>query len=197
LAEVIDRPEHAARVVKEQTEVALLLGAPIILAALALAPLGLDILYSSAFRPASQLLRWQILGDVLKIGSWPMGYVLLAANRGRTFLVTETVNWAIFLGATWVLLPSLGLEAAGVAYLVMYLIYFPVMVIVTRRVAVHAWSGLALVHSCLVATIAAAIFSLSFYRESAAMIAGIAAALAYSVAAVVRLRGRIRQHDPA
>jgi PST family polysaccharide transporter len=192
LAEVIDRPDAAARVVNEQTEVALLLGAPIILAALALAPIGLDILYSSAFRPASELLRWQIMGDVLKVGSWPMGYVLLAANRGRTFLAMEALTWTIFLVTTWVLLPFLGLEAAGVGYVVMYLIYLPAMTVVTRTTISRGWTSTMLRHSAIVAAAGAAVFVLLSYRETTGAILGLAAAGAFAVVAAVRLRSRIR-----
>ncbi len=88
--------DHATvnRLVNEQTEVALLLAGPVFLAMLGLAPWVIQLLYSSRFRPAVDVLRWQMLGDVLKVASWPLGFIILAAGDGRTFMLTESLAWA-------------------------------------------------------------------------------------------------------
>ena len=80
---VIHDSEAAVRLVNEQTEIALLLSAPVFIAMMALAPWVVHLLYSAAFAPAVEVLRWQILGDVLKVVSWPLGFVILAAGDGK------------------------------------------------------------------------------------------------------------------
>ena len=70
------------------------------------APLVLQILYSSEFVVAAELLRWQIMGDVLKIISWPLGYLLLARGRGKTYMAGEAVATAAFVGVAWYALPG-------------------------------------------------------------------------------------------
>jgi PST family polysaccharide transporter len=197
LSEAIQDPRTAARIVREQTEVALFLGAPIILGGLALAPLALQILYSSAFRPAAELLRWQVLGDVLKIAGWPMGYVLLAANRGRTFLLVEAVGWAAFLATTISLIPYAGLEAAGIGYLVMYVLYFPAVLMSARRITGPIWTLPAMGHMLIVAAAAVAVFVIAADRPLLGAIVGVAAAFSFAAVGATKLRERIRAENPA
>jgi O-antigen/teichoic acid export membrane protein len=140
---VADHPA-ARRIVNEQSEVALFLGGPILIAMIGGAPWIIHLLYSAAFVPAAGLLRWQIAGDVLKLASWPLAYVLLAAGRGRAFMLTEVAAAAVFVFCTWLLLPLLGIEAAGVGYFAMYLFYFPVMYILAQRTIAFRWSPRAL-----------------------------------------------------
>ena len=133
--------DHAAvnRLVNEQTEVALLLAGPIFLAMIGLAPWVIELLYASSFHPAAQVLRWQVLGDVLKVCSWPLGFIILAAGDGRTFMLTESVAVAVFVLLTWVLLPFLGVVATGLAFVGMYLVYLPLVYGLARRRTGFSW----------------------------------------------------------
>jgi PST family polysaccharide transporter len=191
LSESVHERDTAVRIVNEQTEVALLLGGPIILAALGLAPLGLQILYSSAFQPAAELLRWQMLGDVLKIASWPAGFVLLAANRGGLFLLLEAIGWAVFVATTWLLLPSLGLKAAGIAVFAMYCVYLPLVFLAAKSVIGIRWSRAVRSHFLIVAGAAIAVFALAYYDLRLGMAAGATGALLLLAVAAMRLRERI------
>jgi PST family polysaccharide transporter len=121
--------DHTAtnRMVNEQTEVALLLGGSVLLAMLGLAPWVIKLLYSSHFYDAAGILRWQILGDVLKIVSWPLGFILLAAGDGRTFLITESIGYSVFLVLNWFGLFWFGVDATGIAFLGMYMVYLPLV----------------------------------------------------------------------
>ena len=81
LTAAVARGDPAGRLVQEQAEVALLLAAPVLLGTLAAASFLIRLLYSDAFAPAVSILRWQVLADVLKVASFPFGYVLLAKGR--------------------------------------------------------------------------------------------------------------------
>lgn len=121
--------DHATanRLVNEQTEVTLLLAGPVLLGMLALLPWVISVLYSEEFAPAADILRWQILGDVLKVISWPLGFIILAAGAGRTFMLSETAAMAVFVSGTWLTLPWLGIQATGVSFLLMYIVYLPLV----------------------------------------------------------------------
>lgn len=127
------------RMVNEQTEVALLLAGPVFLAMLALAPWVIELLYSNKFAEAAVVLRWQVLGDVLKLASWPMGFIILAAGDGRTFMVTESLSIAVFGGLVWLGLPLIGVQVTGIAFLGMYVVYLPLIYWVARRKSGFAW----------------------------------------------------------
>lgn len=128
------------RMVNEQTEVALLLGGPVLLAMMGLAPWVIEILYSGDFQEAQGVLRWQIIGDLLKVLSWPLGFVLLATGNGRAFLLTEAIGFGFFVFLSWCGLGALGIQATGMAFVGMYLIYLPMVYWLARRKTGFQWS---------------------------------------------------------
>lgn len=111
-------PKRFVEIVNDQLEVALLLIAPILLAVLALTPLALTAVYSTEFTVASQILRWQIVADVLKIASWALGFMVLARGEGPLYLFLNSSGDALFLLSLYLGIPLLGLEAAGIAALI-------------------------------------------------------------------------------
>lgn len=141
LTGVINDKVAATRLVNEQTEIALLLSAPVFIAMLGLAPWIIHLLYSVEFAPAVEVLRWQILGDVLKVASWPLGFVILATGAGKTFFWTETGAMLLMGGLVGVLVASIGLQITGIAFLVMYLAYLPLVYYLARRRIQFAWTS--------------------------------------------------------
>jgi PST family polysaccharide transporter len=127
LTAVINDPKAATRMVNEQTEVALLLSAPILLTMLGFVPWVISLLYTSDFAPAVEVLRWQLLGDILKVMSWPMGFVIVAVGAGKTFVATETTGMSVLVLGTFAGLPIVGVTATGMAFLAMYIIYLPLV----------------------------------------------------------------------
>lgn len=132
-------PVAASRLVNEQSEVALLLAGPAVIAMLAFAPWIVHLLYSSHFSDAVAVLRVQLVGDVLKVASWPVGFVILAGGDGRTFLTTETLVTLAFALLVSLGLPSLGVHATGVAFVAMYAINLPLVYWLARRRIGFSW----------------------------------------------------------
>lgn len=110
-------------IVNTQLHVALLLAAPLIIAMVAGAPLVLSLLYSSQFSGAETMLRWQLIGDMLKIPGWAVGFVLLAKGDRKAYLFVELLFALALAGGAVLLVPRLGLEGAGIAYLLAYVAY--------------------------------------------------------------------------
>jgi O-antigen/teichoic acid export membrane protein len=109
--------------VNQQLHAALILASPILLAMSATAPLVLHILYSGEFTAGADLLRWQLTGELLKLPGWAMAFLLIARSDKSRFLLVETSFALLFAGASYVLLPRLGLAGAGVGYAFAYLAY--------------------------------------------------------------------------
>jgi PST family polysaccharide transporter len=180
-------PAEAVRTVNHQAEVALLLAGPVLVGTVALAPWIVQLLYSSDFVPAAALLRWQIAGDLIKIASWPLGFTLLAAGRGRAFMLTEALGAGVLVGVTAALLPHAGLLAPGMAYVATYLIYLAVVFALARRLigytpAAAAAQAVLVVGLALLGTAAVTAVDLS-----AGSAFGLAAAAALTWFAAVRL----------
>lgn len=133
LSAEIQNRARANELVNEQTEITLLLAGPILLVMLTLSPWVIQLLYSQNFTPASDMLRWQIMGDIIKIMCWPMGFIIMAMGRGGLFVTVQAAWNLIYLLTLWIGLDRIGIQAAGVSYLIAYVI----QIVVIWAIAVH------------------------------------------------------------
>ncbi len=165
LTGVIHDKVAASRLVNEQTEVALLLSAPVFIAMIGLAPWVIHLLYSSAFTPAIEVLRWQIVGDVLKVASWPLGFVILAAGAGKTFFWTETTTLLLMGGLIVGLLPHLGLPVTGIAFLASYIYLLPVVYFLAWQKINFKWTATVFWLFLVTLVLCFVVMQLSMYTE--------------------------------
>jgi PST family polysaccharide transporter len=140
LTGVIHDHQAAGKLMNEQAEIATLLSAPVFIAMMAVAPWVVHLLYASSFTPAIEILRWQVLGDVLKVATWPLGFLILAAGDGKAFFATETVSNLVTAGLITGLAPLLGLPITGIAYLASYALCLPLVYWLARRRIGFRWS---------------------------------------------------------
>ena len=86
-------------------------------------------------------MRWPILGDGLRVASWPLVYVIWAAGAGKTYFWVETLATLLMGGVIAGLLPVIGLQITGIAFLVCYLVYLPLVYVLARRRIGFVWAG--------------------------------------------------------
>lgn len=177
------------RLVNEQSEVAMLLAGPVFVGMLGVAPWAVEILYSTQFGEAVKILRWQILGDILKVVSFPLGFVMLARGRGSTYMLSETLAMAIFLIGTWVGLPVIGLTATGISFLLMYLVYLPLVYWIARRSTGFRWQPVVAFHLLALFMAGAVVFMVACLHVLAGAAAGILMAIGFGIFGVGRLAG--------
>jgi len=151
-----------------------------------LAPWVIRLLYTPAFAPAVELLRWQILGDVLKVASWPIGFIFLARADGKTFFWTEVLAFLVMGLSVACFLRPVGLKITGIASLACYIFYLPLVHWLAKRRIEFAWSTsvVRLLSATFVVCAAVGIIA-SFTRWGAVM--GCVAAIIFGVHAVGRL----------
>ena len=140
LSAVADRDEDVNRLVNEQTEVSILLAGPGVLATLTLAPLVIYVFYSAAFAPAIDVLRWLSLGIMLRILSWPIGFVVIAKGAQRAFFWIEAAATLVNVGLAWLLVPVVGVSGAGLAFFGLYVWHTLIVYAVVRRMTGFRWS---------------------------------------------------------
>jgi len=157
LTAVANNHAECNRLVNEQAEVGLLLAGPGVIATLTFAPLVIQLFYSTQFQPAAEILRWICLGMVLRVASWPMGFILLAKGARRIFVWSELLTNVLFVLMVWAGLKCFGLPGAGIGFFGMYAAYWFGIYFVVRRMSGFRWSAanrrLALVFVPLVALI--------------------------------------------
>ena len=194
LTAIIRDREAVNRLVNEQTEVALLLATPVLLAMLALAPWVIRLLYTAEFAEAASVLRWQVLGDFLKVASWPLGFILLAAGAGRTFMLTEWVAMGGFVLFTWIGLPLIGVKATGVAFVGLYAVCLPLVYLLAVRRTGFAWNRSVVKLLMLSTAVAALVLLLSGWSPLLGVATGTLLAVVFGLYSLSRL-GNIASLD--
>lgn len=151
------------RLVNEQARIGILLAGPGLLATMTLAPLVMAVLYTAEFQPAVSLLRWLCLGMLLRVVAWPIGYIILAKAANRMMLWAEGASAVVSVALVWLLLPVLGLDGVGVAFVGLYVWHGVLVYVLVRRLSDFRWSlaNLRLAGAFLAAG------ALVFYAESA------------------------------
>jgi enterobacterial common antigen flippase len=129
-----DDPTRLNEATNTQLTVGILIAAPAIMALIALAPVAVSALYSGSFEEAPDVLRLMLLGEVVRLASWTVGYILVAKNI-PLFIAMEVIYNGLVIAATAVLMPVLELEGTGVAYLLAQLCGLAAALIFARRVS--------------------------------------------------------------
>lgn len=135
--------DHAAcnKLVNEQVEIGILLSVPGILATLTFAPLIIQFFYTSEFVAAFEILRWQILGILLQVASWPISFILQAKGRGQLVLLTVSLACVVHVCLIWVGMSYFGLKGTGMAFFGMWTFYGIIIYGVARYLTGFTLSG--------------------------------------------------------
>ena len=141
LTEVTFQPKKEILLINEQTQVGMLLAAPGLMFTLALAPLGIRLLYSAEYVEAYPVLQWMILGVFLRTISWPMGFLFVARAKGKIYFWTETIIWTLQVVLVFLGLKLFGLKGTGIAFFSLYIFYTSMMYTLMKRENNFRWTS--------------------------------------------------------
>ena len=91
------------------------------------------IAFSKDFMPMMELFAWQLMGDVNKIASWLLAYLMLAKAMTKVFIYTEVLFSALFVGLSILFVDKFGLVGITYAYALNYLLYLFMMIFIFRK----------------------------------------------------------------
>lgn len=94
----------------------------------------IDLLYTPDFKPMMPLFFWQLLGNIFKIASWLIAFLMLARAMTKVYIITELVFGLLLYGSTILFTRLFGLEGATMAYCLNYFIYLVVMICIFRNI---------------------------------------------------------------
>lgn len=146
------------RLVNEQAEISILLAGPGLLATLTLAPLVMELFYSSEFHPAVDILRWICLGMMLRVVAWPMGFIVLAKGAQTVFFWTEVAAALVHVGLAWLLVMTLGWSSAGAAFFGLYVWHSILVYVIARWLTGFRWSAANRRHALILLPASGAVF---------------------------------------
>lgn len=87
----------------------------------------IGMLFSAEFYPVRELFLGQVIGDVLKIGSWILAYMMLGKAMIKYFILTEVLFSTSFYFVVVFMTDMWGLQGASWAYAFNYFVYWLTM----------------------------------------------------------------------
>lgn len=91
------------------------------------------LLFSPQFLPMMALFKYQLLGDILKIGSWLLAYLMLAKAMTKSYILTELFFSFSYVVLTIMCVHHFGLVGATLAFAINYGLYWICVAFITRR----------------------------------------------------------------
>ena len=90
------------------------------------------IVFNESFLPMLELFKWALIGDVIKIASWLISYLMLAKAMTKTFIYTEVIFNCSFMILSVVMIDNYGLIGVTYAYSLNYLFYLICMIYIWK-----------------------------------------------------------------
>lgn len=110
--------------INKQIEVALVILFPIIIFFLVFSKYIINLLYSSNFTLAVEMVQYASLGILFKASSWAIAYLFLAKNNKKLFFWNELFFESYMLGLNLICFYYFNLTGLGVSFLIGYIFYF-------------------------------------------------------------------------
>lgn len=132
LSEIKDKKE-----LKKEILTAYKIIIPIIAVGFTLIYFGRDIiiriLFTKEFYPMRNLFVWQLIGDIFKISSWLLAYLMIAKSMTKQYILIEIIFSSTFVALSILLLRLNGLVGVPQAYMINYFLSFITLIIFFRK----------------------------------------------------------------
>ncbi len=107
---------------------------PLVVTVVGLKPLAVEILYTSEFLNALDIMRYMLIGDYFKVISWVLSFTMIAYADMKTYLWTELFWGGLMLGGSALsILAFESLQGIGICYIILYITYFIFVLIYVIR----------------------------------------------------------------
>lgn len=120
LSKIHTEEKKRDKLVNEQSEIGIILLTPLLIILITLSDLIICLLYSSAFLPASAILKYSLTGVLFKAISFPFSYVFIAKSDKKLFFFEELFSWSYILLALILSSHYGGIDCIGIGYSIGY-----------------------------------------------------------------------------
>ncbi|MEO6233223.1 MAG: O-antigen translocase [Ferruginibacter sp.] len=140
LSGVIEDHDKANKIVNEQTEIGIAMAVTGIVGVISFSAIILRAFYSIQFADAWRLLQWMTAGMAIKVISWPLGFIVVSKGKAKLFALLE-ISWGfIYIILLYFFTQWMGLEGAGVAFFITYLINWVFVWFSARHLTHFNWN---------------------------------------------------------
>jgi len=129
----LQNPKELAREIQKTLVGVIVLVALAALAIYLLRDFVVFLLYTPDFLPMRELFAYQLLGDVMRMAAWSLGFVLVAKDFHRCYVFLEILIPTLFYGGTIILFPTFDSQAVPLAYAAAYTVNFLLAFFALRR----------------------------------------------------------------
>lgn len=91
------------------------------------------LLYTESFISMSELFLWQLIGDLFKMTSYILAYVMLAKAQVKLYIVTEIIFSALYVFLSYIFISFYGVVGATYAFALNYFLYMIILFIYFRK----------------------------------------------------------------
>ncbi|MBA3691858.1 MAG: oligosaccharide flippase family protein [Acidobacteria bacterium] len=133
LSAASDNPQELTTIVNQQQYLLFVLISPIILWLLFLSPIVVPLLYTSKFSYSAEILNWFLVGDIFRLLSWTLSFVILARSKSSLYFFIEFIGGITSLLTSLIGMQLFGVRGLGISYLVTYFVYYLLVWFLIRR----------------------------------------------------------------
>ena len=98
----------------------------------------IEFLYTAKFHPMKELFLYQVIGNIFKIASWLVSYLMVAKAMVKTYIITEILFGASFYLLTMLFLQHYGAVGVTMAYCLNRILYFIVILVIFRKTLIFS-----------------------------------------------------------
>lgn len=124
LSGVAEDRKKLNREINHQTEIALLILAPMLAMFIVYANFGILVLYTKDFLKINTMIQWSAIGIFFKIVSWTIGFIFLAKGASKVYFWNELTSNAYQLLLNLAGYYYWGMTGLGIAFLAGFILYF-------------------------------------------------------------------------
>ncbi len=89
--------------------------------------------FSKAYLPMEDLLAWQLAGDLIRVSTFTLAYIMLAKAHSLYYILTEIGFWFMFYILSHLFLIHFELIGVVIAYFITYIIYAVILIFLYRK----------------------------------------------------------------
>ncbi len=93
----------------------------------------ITVLYTPEFLPMRRYFAFQIIGDMFKIASWILAFLMIAKAMTKWFIITEILFTLLYVALSFFFMKLYGSIGVTYAYVINYFLYLIFMVVLFRN----------------------------------------------------------------
>lgn len=93
----------------------------------------IKLLFTEEFMPMKELIFWQLIGDVIKIGSWVVSLMMLSKAMTKLFVITESFFALSIIPLSMLFIHYYGFKGLAIAFAVNCLLYWIICALFSFR----------------------------------------------------------------